>query len=792
MDQQFMGCIVVNFPMIWIISLESQMSSLSQLRSSYLTTSGFTAPRHHQPLPLHHGGTPWWSHGHLLNGGPHGDTIHGGNGNDIINGHDGDDSLYGGNGNDILNGSAGNDYLDGQNGNDILNGGAGDDQLFGGAGNDVLNGGDDNDSLDGGAGNDILSGNDGDDRLTGGSGNDTLNGGSGNDELVGGAGSDVIDGGEGENTLDFRNEGGSRGVDVNLQSGTAHDTFGSTDMVSNIDNVLGTAKADTIIGSDGPVAQLFWGLAGADTLIGGANNPFEYAVYGSDAEHGGIAGITVNLAQNYAIDGFGDRDTLINIHSIIGTNSSDHVIGSSGDDAFQMLAGNDVIDGGDGWDTVDYGADIFWGATVADSITADLALGTVVGSFSGHDSLTNIESVNGTQGDDTLLGDDNANGLGGNDGNDVLDGRGGDDFLDGSAGNDVLHGGDGVDNLVGGAGDDVLYGDAGYDNLVGGAGNDSIDGGDGGNRLNYFDEGGGNGVRVNLQSGQATDSFGDTDTVSNVEMVLGTMQNDTITGSNDGAFHLLQGLGGDDTFIAGSNNEFVTYAYDADYGATQGVIVDLAAGTATDGFGGHDTLVNVHSLHGSNLDDRITGSSGDDFVQALAGDDHIDGGVGWDTVDYSADIFFGASAADHIVADVAAGTVDGTFSGHDTVVNIEAVGGTQGDDTLLGDDNDNYLGGNEGSDLLDGRGGNDYLVGGAGNDTFVFAGQFGYDTIEDFAAGNGDQIQFSGTPFGSFHDIMANASEDGSGVFIDAGAGQGVELAGLHLGQLSSADFLIV
>src|SRR6185437_10880732 len=257
--------------------------SLSQLRSSYLTTSGFTAPRHHQPLPLHHGGTPWWSHGHLLNGGPHGDTIHGGNGNDIINGHDGDDSLYGGNGNDIINGNAGNDYLDGQNGNDILNGGAGDDQLFGGAGNDVLNGGDDNDSLDGGAGNDILSGNDGDDRLTGGSGND------------------------------FRNDGGSRGVDVNLQSGTAHDTFGSTDMINNIDNVLGTAKADTIIGSDGPVAQLFWGLAGADTLIGGANNPFEYAVYGSDAEHGGIAGITVNLAQNYAIDGFGDRDTLINI-----------------------------------------------------------------------------------------------------------------------------------------------------------------------------------------------------------------------------------------------------------------------------------------------------------------------------------------------------------------------------------------------------------------------------------------------------------------------------------------------
>jgi serralysin len=211
------------------------------------------------------------------------------------------------------------------------------------------------------------------------------------------------------------------------------------------------------------------------------------------------------------------------------------------------------------------------------------------------------------------------------------------------------------------------------------------------------------------------------------------------------------------------------------------VTVDLAAGSATDGFGDSDTLVNVHALHGTNFGDTVTGSAGDDFIQLFAGDDQLDGGDGWDTASYSADVFWGATTADYIEADLAAGTVDGTFSGHDTLVNIEQIDGTQGDDTLLGSNGDNQLRGDAGEDEIEGRGG----------DTFAFHGTFGLDTIEDFASGS-DIIVFDAAAFADFTSVQAQAVDDASGVTITSDAGDSVHLTGVYLAQLSSSDFLVV
>jgi len=77
----------------------------------------------------------------------------------------------------------GNDIIHGGNGNDIIFGQGGDDQLYGDDGNDILYGGEGKDLLHGGAGNDILYG---------GNGDDTLIGGKGDDILVGGVGSDTF------------------------------------------------------------------------------------------------------------------------------------------------------------------------------------------------------------------------------------------------------------------------------------------------------------------------------------------------------------------------------------------------------------------------------------------------------------------------------------------------------------------------------------------------------------------------------------------------------------------------
>ncbi|AHE48321.1 asx product [Aeromonas hydrophila 4AK4] len=95
-----------------------------------------------------------------------GDTLYGGDGNDILFGQGGDDFLYGGAGNDILFGGSGNDTLYGESGSDVLSGGSGNDTLYGGTGNDILSGGLGNDILIGGVGDDILKGDAGSDTFT--------------------------------------------------------------------------------------------------------------------------------------------------------------------------------------------------------------------------------------------------------------------------------------------------------------------------------------------------------------------------------------------------------------------------------------------------------------------------------------------------------------------------------------------------------------------------------------------------------------------------------------------------
>ncbi len=75
----------------------------------------------------------------------------------------------------------------------------------------------------------------------------------------------------------------------------------------------------------------------------------------------------------------------------------------------------------------------------------------------------------GTEGDDTLAGDDGVD--------NAIAGRGGDDSL---------FGGDGDDVIDGGLGNDFLFGDAGDDILIGGPGADVINGGDGADEHRFF------------------------------------------------------------------------------------------------------------------------------------------------------------------------------------------------------------------------------------------------------------------------------------------------------------------
>jgi len=96
---------------------------------------------------------------------------------------------------------------------------------------------------------------------------------------------------------------------------------------------------------------------------------------------------------------------------------------------------------------------------------------------------SDVESIEGGAGGDTLVGDENANSLNGGHGADLLIGSEGDDRLiggpraDKSA--DRLSGGEGLDYLYGGGGDDRMRGGPSRDELRGGEGRDVVRGGTG-------------------------------------------------------------------------------------------------------------------------------------------------------------------------------------------------------------------------------------------------------------------------------------------------------------------------
>lgn len=99
------------------------------------------------------------------------------------------------------------------------------------------------------------------------------------------------------------------------------------------------------------------------------------------------------------------------------------------------------------------------------------------------------------------------------------------------------------------------------------------------------------------------------------------------------------------------------------------------------------------------------------------------------------------------------------------------------------------VGTNSGEKLVS-TSGDDILAGKGGADTFVFAPNFGHDTITNFTAqGAGhDTIDFSHSVFDNFASVLAHASQDGQNVVIAAGSDT-LTLKNMKLGALNSHDF---
>jgi len=523
-------------------------------------------------------------------------------------------------------------------------------------------------------------------------------------------------------------------------------TASFTDTLIDVENMVGTALADTITG-DGRANTLSGG-AGNDVLNGGA---------GDDALIGDVGGDTLNGGEGS--------------DALSGGSGMDKVNGGNGDDVISQdleayISGTsgvwDALDGGDGIDTVDYSSTVFpsgarmvMGAMSKVGISADLSLGKVtkyVGTgFSSFDSIKRIENVIGSALDDRIAGDGGEN---------ALSGDKGDDVISGGSGHDLLAGGDGNDVLSGDAGDDTLVGGLGVDIVRGGDGNDAIqqnmecvdetlDGGDGSDTVYYSGNGFAGSVVADLSSqvngrssvvktiagtsvgigttGQFIRIY-HTDAVS-IDMGLSLTELKVYAGGVDVAANLASVSGADGNYQASISNDTKALT-DGTVGAGSLVYADGIKPYIELNLGSVQTIDTIKlwgapgfADRGNNLRIYVSNapfkSSIGSFIELEANSD----------------------VAQFDVAVVA--TVPSTTA-VDTLVGIENLTGSALNDTLTGDGKDNTLSGDAGNDNLSGGAGNDNLSGGAGDDILaggdgndILTGGAGTDTIN---GGDGDDM----------------------------------------------------
>ena len=238
---------------------------------------------------------------------------------------------------------------------------------------------------------------------------------------------------------------------------------------------------------------------------------------------------------------------------LVGTGGNDLMNGAGDYDSFNGGDGNDVMNGGPGGDQFSGGgakdgADVVTGGPDQDSYgasdrenpvhislngVADDGEGCPGAACEGDNIGADVESLQGTDGNDVLSGSAGANSFSGGDGDDTINGLGGADGIFGGRGNDLLHGGSGADRIGGFEGLDRVFGDAGDDTIFSTDVDDDPDRYSGGKGTDLADYSGANAaVAVNLDNKANDGVAGEKDNVlADVEDVLGSDFNDVLTGS---------------------------------------------------------------------------------------------------------------------------------------------------------------------------------------------------------------------------------------------------------------------
>ncbi|MEB3755114.1 calcium-binding protein, partial [Acinetobacter sp. MD2(2019)] len=422
-------------------------------------------------------------------------------------------------------------------------------------------------------------------------------------------------------------------------------------------------------------------------------------------------------------DGSDSNDTLIGTNLLF--DGRDILFGGNGDDILIGGIGNDELDGGSGSDIYEFsrgfGQDVIKNNDVSlNRIDVIYFKGDILNSDvnfvrNGEDLILKLKNstdrvtvknyfigdgLGGSQVDVIRFSDqselnveqvksllinpsDLSDILIGYDTNDVISSVAGDDKIDGRAGDDYLDGGSGNDNIDGGIGEDTLIGGDGNDTLYGGDGDDIIIGGIGNDSL----QGGLGSDKFILGQNFGSDILIDFNpSLNDINIVK------FVDGWQSSSFNFKRS--NNDLLILSKNttDKLTIQNYFIKDGMGEYRIDKIEFG---DGI--FLTIEDIKSLVllPTNDDDILRAYALDSNISGLGGNDLIYGNVG-------NDILQGGVGDDSLIADA-------------------------GDDKLIGGE------------------GNDTLNGGAGNDTYIFAANFGHDTISnnDHTTNRQDVIQFT-------------------------------------------------
>ncbi|MGF1462883.1 MAG: hypothetical protein ACFB2Z_06925 [Maricaulaceae bacterium] len=423
------------------------------------------------------------------------------------------------------------------------------------------------------------------------------------------------------------------GIPDSLIEGTAGD-----------DLLFGTGVGDVIVGFAGDDVLL--GLSGDDTLIGGPgsdllNGGAGFDIVDFDADDFSFGPVDLTITAGQIIDDItGDVDTIVDIEEIFlvgffndinidasttdvdlflgSSNGNSNILGGSGDDAIIVdVAGENTVDGGDGFDILTLVGLPF------DTIDSDaLVTLTVTGtsaSLSNSDAVTNFtsfESISVSAGLGVDIVDASATEI------DLL-------FSPGFSVSDTT--------FIGGFGDDLIAITAPGADFDGGAGFDAVD------------------LRPNVLAAidggpEATSAITLTDSafLTNTEEAVSNFTSVEAFAITD--FE-------DDLDVDAST---VTLAITAELGGGADTIVSGSGSDTLNGQAGEDTLeggAGADLLLGGLGADLLSGGDGADALFGGFGDDVLSGGAGADTI--------GGGGGDDLITGTLA-EVDG-----DTILNFD-------------------------------------------------------------------------------------------------------------------------